>query len=150
MKEVISYLHEQLSEVAQSCLPRILDYPLVLFTGTMGVGKTTFIRALGEHLQCCPLPNSPTFTLVNTYQYKHSRDLSAQSQHIFHMDFYRLDSADHILSLDIPSYLERGKCWIEWPQVYEQSGHFPQIPHARLDFSVSSESGRTITFSWIN
>ena len=41
---------------------------LVLFTGGMGAGKTTFCAGLAEGLGCTDAAASPTFSIVNVYR----------------------------------------------------------------------------------
>ena len=74
-----------------SCLREILierkiDYPVILLTGEMGAGKTTFTSHLVRSFDKSLNPNSPTFNLMNEYR---TSEFS-----IFHFDLYRLKSSE--------------------------------------------------------
>ena len=53
------------------------------FYGSMGVGKTTFIKGLCEAMGVKDAVNSPTFAIVNEYE-------DANARTIYHFDFYRI------------------------------------------------------------
>ena len=78
--------------------------------GELGAGKTTLIRALCAAWGVRAQVNSPTFTLVQTYD-------SPQGL-IHHFDLYRLTSTEELLALDFEHYLDTGyRCLIEWPEI---------------------------------
>lgn len=112
----------------------LLPGDIVLLKGTLGMGKTTFVRgvlkALGWHDV-----RSPSFTLVNEYD----SDIP-----VAHADLYRLDKVD-LRELGLDEYSDDG--WIvmiEWPE------RLIEIPSSR-GFSVyftgdcRDASSRTIT-----
>jgi tRNA threonylcarbamoyladenosine biosynthesis protein TsaE len=87
---------------------------VVGFSGDLGAGKTTLIRALVSQLTDQPIRvNSPTYTLLNIY------DVEPK---IFHMDWYRCDE-DSIFDLGLDEYLLQrqgpGISLVEWPQSLE-------------------------------
>lgn len=83
------------------------------FYGDMGVGKTTFIRALCHVLGVSDTINSPTFSIVNEYT------LSANKP-IYHFDFYRLNNISEALDFGVEEYFDSGSiCFIEWPEKIE-------------------------------
>ena len=82
---------------------------VILFNGLMGVGKTTFIKALSKRLGVEKPTSSPTFSLVNEYQAKEGL--------VYHFDVYRLKSESEALDFGIDDYLYSGNwCFIEWPE----------------------------------
>ena len=83
------------------------------FYGQMGVGKTTFIKALCEELQVVDYVTSPTFAIINEYQ-------TADSNSIFHLDFYRTKNIQEVYDLGYEDYFSSGDyCFIEWPELIE-------------------------------
>jgi len=85
-----------------------------VFYGEMGVGKTTFIKALCEGLGVQENISSPTYSLINEYEIN-------SNTKIFHMDLYRLKNIEEALDIGIENYLQQKTdyCFIEWPQIIE-------------------------------
>lgn len=82
---------------------------VILFNGQMGVGKTTFIKALSKALGVVNTTSSPTFSLVNEYE--------AHDGLVYHFDVYRLKSEREALDFGIEDYLYSGHwCFIEWAE----------------------------------
>jgi tRNA threonylcarbamoyladenosine biosynthesis protein TsaE len=83
------------------------------FYGQMGVGKTTFIKALCEQMHVIDYVTSPTFALVNEYQ-------TADSKLVFHLDFYRIKNIREAFDIGYEDYFSSGEyCFIEWPELIE-------------------------------
>lgn len=83
---------------------------ILLFNGSMGVGKTTLIKSLAKKLGVTDATSSPTFSLVNEYQI-------STNQYIYHFDVYRLKNEMEALDMGIDEYLYSGNwCIIEWPE----------------------------------
>ncbi|MFI3329316.1 MAG: tRNA (adenosine(37)-N6)-threonylcarbamoyltransferase complex ATPase subunit type 1 TsaE [bacterium] len=77
---------------------------VILLSGDLGAGKTTFTKGIGEALNIKRVINSPTFTIVKEYQGNHK---------LIHMDLYRLEQ----LEMDIEEYFnEDNICVCEWPK----------------------------------
>ena len=101
---------EQIDEAAQEFLTLMGDKRIFAFYGGMGVGKTTFIKALCEQLGVKGQVASPTFAIVNEYS----------PGPIFHFDFYRLKNLDEARDIGLDDYLYSGNiCLMEWPEVVE-------------------------------
>lgn len=83
---------------------------VILFHGDMGAGKTTFIKALAKKLGVSSATSSPTFSLVNEYE-------AANSQLVYHFDFYRLKNEMEAMDMGVDEYLYSGNwCLIEWAE----------------------------------
>ena len=79
------------------------------FYGSMGAGKTTFIKALCKELGVEDVVNSPTFSIINEYD--------GASQQIYHFDFYRINKPEEALQFGVEDYFYSGNiCFIEWPE----------------------------------
>jgi tRNA threonylcarbamoyladenosine biosynthesis protein TsaE len=98
-----------------SCLREILierkiDYPVILLTGEMGAGKTTFTSQLVRSFDKSLNPNSPTFNLMNEYK---TSEFS-----IFHFDLYRLKSSEEVDNLGFEEiWGKQGLSIVEWWQI---------------------------------
>lgn len=108
--ELICTSPSGLGKVAFDLLNQLGDHSrVVLFSGDLGAGKTSLIKAVCKELGCRDDVTSPTFSLVNEYQYN--------SEVIYHIDLYRLESTDEAIHIGIEDYLFSGNwCFIEWPE----------------------------------
>jgi tRNA threonylcarbamoyladenosine biosynthesis protein TsaE len=89
------------------------DNKIFAFYGKMGVGKTTFIKAVCEEMGVTDVVNSPTFAIVNEY-------LDGQGNTIYHFDFYRIKSEREVYDIGFDEYIDSGSlCFIEWPELIE-------------------------------
>ena len=82
---------------------------LVLFTGGMGAGKTTFCAGLAEGLGCTDAAASPTFSIVNVY--RGPRPLA-------HFDLYRIACPEDLETAGLFDYLAEGAIVaVEWSEL---------------------------------
>ena len=79
---------------------------LVILTGPLGAGKTTFTRGVGEGLKAIGNVSSPTFVIART----HKREQSEIP--LVHVDAYRLTSVHEFDDLDID--IEKSIVLVEW------------------------------------
>lgn len=111
MKEMHFQLTEEslTSELASRFI-HALQAPAVLgFSGEIGAGKTTFIRAMLQALGITSAIKSPTFSLVESYQCK---DLL-----IHHFDLYRIEDDTELEYIGFRDYFsDESICCIEWPE----------------------------------
>lgn len=80
---------------------------LVVLTGGLGAGKTTFTQALGEALDVDGQVSSPTFVLSRIHRSQSSRP------DLVHVDAYRTD-AQGLESLDLAATLPQAVTVVEW------------------------------------
>lgn len=103
-----------LQAAAKKFLENTVGMRIFAFYGSMGAGKTTFIKAVCEALGSADIVTSPTFTLINEY-------ISAKGEPIYHIDFYRIKKQDEVFDFGIEEYLSSGSyCFIEWPELAEE------------------------------
>jgi tRNA threonylcarbamoyladenosine biosynthesis protein TsaE len=124
---------EETAQLARQLAASLDAGAVVLLHGTLGAGKTAFVRGLAEGLGTDPdLVSSPTFTLLQEYR--------GGRLTLHHADLYRLDRADMSeLGLDAQE-IEAGVLAIEWP---ERLAH--AIPGAiRVSLIVVDELTREI------
>ncbi len=115
-KEFLINHPEELESLAESFLTLVGKEKIILFKGSLGAGKTTFIKAICKKLGVCQQVNSPTFSLVNEYTYTPAD--SNDPGCIHHLDLYRLKNIDEAIEIGIEDYLfDDCFCFIEWPDV---------------------------------
>lgn len=104
---------ENIAAAAQEFIAQMGDNRIFAFYGTMGAGKTTFVKALCEAMGVTDTVNSPTFAIVNEYDTPSGRP-------IYHFDFYRIKHLTEVYDMGYEDYFYgRGICFIEWPELIE-------------------------------
>ncbi len=103
-----------INEAAAEFLRELGDKRIVAFYGSMGAGKTTFIKAICDVLGVTDTVNSPTFAIVNEY-------LAASGDSVYHFDFYRIKKIEEAYDFGYEDYFYSGNlCLIEWPELIEE------------------------------
>lgn len=128
------YSLDTLRRLAVELAPHIQVGDVITLQGDLGVGKTTFARALIQQLVCQPCEVlSPTFTLVQPYE---TKDFT-----IWHFDVYRLRVASEAIEIGLQEALDTGVSIIEWPDRI-----IDYLPHERLDihFTFVQEDVRNL------
>lgn len=100
---------EGLPDAASRLLAAVGDRRVLLFYGSMGAGKTTFISEICRQLGAVDAPSSPTFAIVNEYH--------SAAGPLYHFDFYRIKSEQEAFDLGYEDYFYSGSyCLVEWPE----------------------------------
>ncbi len=119
MKINISKSLEDTNKLAKNVLANLGDKKLLLLQGDLGSGKTTFAKAVAQHLGVEDVVTSPTFTLMKVYKTKHK-----QFDRLVHVDLYRLDSVgvDELVELGLQEFIDDSKSLvlIEWSERLEK------------------------------
>src|SRR6476619_2056762 len=96
------------------------DKKVFAFHGEMGTGKTTFIHALCDVKGIKDAVTSPTFSIINEYNYTEQ----GISKRLFHLDLYRLKDEEEAILAGIEDCLySKNICLVEWPD--KAAGIFP-------------------------
>ena len=100
----------EISDVAKEFISKMGDNRVFVFYGSMGAGKTTFIKAICEELGVEDIINSPTFAIINEYSAKNGEP-------VFHFDFYRINKIEEAYDFGYEDYFYSGNlCFVEWPE----------------------------------
>ena len=107
---------------------------VIALHGTLGSGKTTFVKGLAAALGVRDLVTSPSFSLVNEYE---------GTVRLFHVDLYRLQGPREVELLDLDPILSTdGITVIEWAERGE--GLLPEGT-LHITVGVHDDLTRTIT-----
>lgn len=135
--ELVAYKEEDLIAVASNLLQHLGDRKIIALRGSMGAGKTTFIRYLCKAMGIEDMVSSPTYGYVNEYE-------SSFFGKAYHFDLYRLNSIDEAYDIGIEEYIYSDSvCIIEWPEIISEL-----LPDETVwvDIEVTEEGDRVFRF----
>ncbi len=125
-----------LTAAARELLPVLEGRGVVALYGGMGAGKTTLVAALLREMGSEDEVTSPTFALVNDY-------LVPEGRHVFHFDFYRIDTLQEAFDLGYEEYFYSGElCLVEWP---EKIGELLPDDTLRISIDTLPDGSRRIS-----
>jgi len=106
---------------------------LVFLVGDLGAGKTTLARGILRGLGFDGHVKSPTYTLVEPYEFGAMR--------VYHFDFYRIKDREELEYIGLDDLLgERAIKLIEWPE-----RAFGRLPLPQRVIRIRSQgSGRVV------
>lgn len=114
MNIVMKLFLNNLEKSAAEFLKELGERRVVAFYGSMGAGKTTFIKAICNVLGVTDTVNSPTFAIVNEYA-------TEGGESVYHFDFYRIKKIEEAFDFGYENYFYSGSyCFIEWPELIEE------------------------------
>jgi tRNA threonylcarbamoyladenosine biosynthesis protein TsaE len=110
------------SEVARSLRPG----DVVVLSGEVGAGKTTFVRAAALALGVADRVTSPTYQLARGYEGL----VDGRRMIVNHMDLYRLEDIEDRDVLELDDYLEPDAVtFIEWADPALDAIENPSLVH---------------------
>lgn len=109
---------------------------LLILTGDLGAGKTTFTQGLGEGLGVRGPVTSPTFVIARVHP------TLGSGPSLIHVDAYRLGDAAELDDLDLDTDLDTAVTVVEWG-----SGLAETLSSDRLDLTLTraEDDVRTLT-----
>lgn len=126
---------DRIDDAAQQFVAQIGLRRVFAFYGSMGAGKTTFIKAVCKQLGVSDAVTSPTFAIVNEY----SSDMGP----VYHFDFYRIKNLAEVMDIGFEDYVYSGNlCLMEWPELIEEL--LPENT-IKVNISVAEDGVRTVT-----
>ena len=106
--DLISKSPQQTFEAGKSFSKFMKGGDVLLFSGELGGGKTTFISGLAHGMKISQNLSSPSFTILSEYK--------GGKFKLIHIDLYRLDGAGEFENIGIDEYIYDNNCviCIEW------------------------------------
>ncbi|MGW9403186.1 tRNA (adenosine(37)-N6)-threonylcarbamoyltransferase complex ATPase subunit type 1 TsaE [Arthrobacter sp. NPDC055585] len=120
----------QTQDLAQKLGADLQAGDLLLLTGELGAGKTTFTQGLGEGLGVRPGIISPTFVLVRIHPSLGS------GPDLVHVDAYRLGSSGEIDDIDLENTMDTSVTVVEWGH-----GLVEHLSESRLEVTLLRATG---------
>ncbi len=105
---------DHIHEAARQFIDQIGERKVFAFYGSMGAGKTTFVKAICEEMGVTDVVTSPTFAIINEYT-------TGSGDRLYHFDFYRIKKLEEVYDMGYEDYFYSGSlCFIEWPELIEE------------------------------
>ena len=121
-KVFLTHSSEETKVLASKIMSHLKVGDIVLLTGDLGAGKTTFVGGALASLGYKDHVISPTFNILKCY--------FEVTPHVYHIDAYRLE--DQNIDLGLEEFIEGdGVCFIEWPKFIDEI-----IPANRLEIKI--------------
>lgn len=94
--------------------PVLRSGDIVLLTGRLGAGKTTFVQGVARGLGVGERVTSPTFTMVREHDCTNAMGIET----LHHCDLYRVESLGEVLDLALGELVEEyGVALVEWGEL---------------------------------
>ena len=121
--ELITHNAIETKSLAAKIMSFLKGGDVILLTGDVGAGKTTFVGGALNSLGYLDHVVSPTFNILKCY--------FEVKPNVFHIDAYRLEDQNHDIGLE--EFIEgNGVTFIEW------SIYIPKlIPASRIEISIT-------------
>lgn len=129
---MFSHNEEELINWGQRLGSLLQEQDVLILTGDLGAGKTTFTKGLAQGLGIKQMIKSPTYTIVREYEGRLP---------LYHLDVYRIGEDPDSIDLDDFLFGE-GVTVIEWGELLAES-----LPDDYLKLTLlKKEDGRELVF----
>jgi tRNA threonylcarbamoyladenosine biosynthesis protein TsaE len=116
---------DETEAVAEAVGSQLRAGDLVVLTGDLGAGKTTFAKGLARGLGVTQPVTSPTFTIVQEYEGRVP---------VAHVDVYRLDRIQEVHDLGFEELIEGRVTIVEWGEAIALV-----LPRDRIDVRIAMD-----------
>jgi len=105
LREIVTNSPDETEAEGEELGRRLRAGDLILLTGPLGAGKTTFVRGLARGAGSEAQVASPTFQLVRIYPGR---------VQLAHVDLYRVKAAGELADLGLDELIDEGAVVVEW------------------------------------
>jgi tRNA threonylcarbamoyladenosine biosynthesis protein TsaE len=141
MKLLVTTSLQDLDQKLNSLFQHIQNGDIVLITGPVGAGKTTFVRHFVSS-RSAELANSPSYNLIQEYP--------MQDYKIIHVDLYRIKDESDLESIGFWDALNQKNyiAFIEWPEMITlQDLPAQRLLHLDIQINPDRSDHRTYTLT---
>ena len=125
---------EDTQKLAKFLAKFLEEEDIILLDGDLGAGKTTFTQSLAKALGIEEVVNSPTFSIVNEYEFNKGV--------LYHFDLYRIEEAEELFDIGFEEYFSKeGIIVIEWAEKF-----INEIPQPWLKIYITKEDENSRIF----
>lgn len=125
---------EDTQKLAKFLAKFLEEEDVILLDGDLGAGKTTFTQSLAKDLGIEEVVNSPTFSIVNEYEFNKGV--------LYHFDLYRIEEAEELFDIGFEEYFSKeGIIVIEWAEKF-----INEIPQPWLKIYITKEDENSRIF----
>lgn len=117
---------EQMRTFSAALAEHLRAGDLLILTGNLGAGKTTFTQSLGKALDVAGRITSPTFVIAREHPSR------SGGPALVHVDAYRLADGEELEDLDLDSELDESITVVEWG-----AGMAEQLSSDHLDITIT-------------
>jgi len=111
---------------------------IVLLSGQLGAGKTTFVKGVARGLGVLERVTSPTFTMVRPHQAHNDQGITT----LLHADVYRVGSLAEVLDLALGELVEESAvALIEWGELASTLFGREVL---KIQFQIDEHEGRVL------
>lgn len=138
MTKIVTHSSEETVALGARIAAKLKPGSVVSLHGSLGSGKTTFVKGMARSLAIAEDITSPSFTIMSEYE---------GTLPLYHLDLYRIDSLEEFELLGVEEvFYGRGITLIEWAEKIDSL-----LPDDRISvsFVVEPNGDRTITLSGI-
>jgi tRNA threonylcarbamoyladenosine biosynthesis protein TsaE len=122
MGKILDVELKQVGELAKLVAGKLKGGEIFALVGTLGSGKTTFVKAVGKALKIRDKITSPTFILLQGYETK----IKGKKNLLFHLDLYRTKNYKEVKALGLNEFWGKPNTvtFIEWADKIKK--HLPK------------------------
>ncbi len=135
MEEIIVRNLNETKVLAKKFAKLLRGGEVILLSGDLGAGKTTFTRCVLKSLGVKDEITSPTFTIMREY--------ATKKFNIYHFDMYRISNSDEVREFGLEDYIysgdKRSLVFIEWAENIMDMLHGKFI---KINISLNGGDGR--------
>lgn len=137
-RTIVSLSAEGTTKIGREIARELTAPVLVLLSGELGSGKTTFAKGLISGLGAAREDDvtSPTFTIVHEFR---------GPVNVFHIDLYRMEGPADLRSLGLEDlFAAPAVLVVEWPEKWGLQSDWPVM---EIHFEVREDQGRNLVIT---